>query len=363
MYKLIIVDDEPLVIKAISHIIDNNFNNVYISATTGNGTEAVKLARRDKPDIIFIDIKLNGLNGLDSIKEIIKFLPETIIIIISAYDDFNFARKAIQLGVMDYLLKPVNKTDIINIIIKSLNYLNELMIDNQEQILSGEILLTDSSPPYAFQPPWELERRLFKAIENGEIQQVLLELETLFINFDENINLAGKKKYFQELIAVIFRLFYLYIPQDRDITISLHQFQSGLNSIFTERDLLQYLTKILGSLLQTISPLLFRIDSNPLLNMAKKYIEAHYYKDITLDNISSHVAISPGYLCKLFKENYNITIIDYLTRVRINKSIQLLKETDLHIKTISKKVGYRDSNYFSKVFKKVMGKTPTEYRE
>lgn len=361
MYKLMIVDDEPLVIKAITHIVNNNFNEITISGTTGNGMESIKLAREDKPDIILMDIKLNGLNGLESIKEISRFLPETVIVIISAYDDFNFAQRAIKLGVMDYLLKPINKTDIINILKKSLNYLNEIRMETQEKILLKE-KAQGGNLTYPFQPPWELEKKLFKAIEIGDKEQVILELENLFNYFNKEVSLIDIINYFRELTGVIFRMVYEYIPKERYIEINLNKLQARLNSTLSRYSLYNTLKDVMLTIMKIVNPSI-KINSNPLLKEVKDYIDKNYFNDISLDDIARHVAMSPGYLSKLFKENFDITIIDYLTRVRINNSIKLLKNPELHIKEIARKVGYHDSNYFSKVFKKITGKTPTEYRE
>lgn len=359
MYRLMVVDDEPLVIKAITHIIKNNFKELVISATTGNGLEAIKYARDEKPDIIFMDIKLNGLNGLESIKEIIRFLPQSIIIIISAYDDFSFAQRAIKLGVMDYLLKPVNKADIINILSRAINSLDNLRMEIQEKMQLKEKLMGDSV--YGFQPPWELERNLLKAIENGNIDQVRMELKLLYNYLEDGLSLLEIKNYFQELIGVIFRVIYEYIPIEKRKDIQLSTFQRKLSAILAKEQLFECLKDNLLSLMKIVSPSI-RMETSPLIKKACKYIEENYSKDISLEDIADYIAISPNYLCKLFKENYEITIIDYLTRVRINNSINLLKNTDLSIKEIAHHTGYHDSNYFSKVFKKVTGKTPTDFR-
>ncbi|MFW6238748.1 MAG: response regulator, partial [Halanaerobiales bacterium] len=130
MYSLLIVDDEPLVIRAITHIVQNNIPQVKIQGKTASGSDAVEIAREKQPEIIFMDIKLEGLNGLEAIKEIQEFLPESKIIIISAYDNFQFARRALQLGVMDYLLKPVNKEDITQILDQAVELLEDS--DSQE---------------------------------------------------------------------------------------------------------------------------------------------------------------------------------------------------------------------------------------
>ena len=96
---------------------------------------------------------------------------------------------------------------------------------------------------------------------------------------------------------------------------------------------------------------------------AKQYIEENYNRDICLDDISRIVDISPYYFSKLFKEETGENFIDYLTNLRIEKAKDLLMHSGMNIKNICVDTGYSDPNYFSRIFKKQVGVTPTEYRE
>ena len=100
-----------------------------------------------------------------------------------------------------------------------------------------------------------------------------------------------------------------------------------------------------------------------VVEASKKYIEANYTKNITLDDLSMAVNISSYYLSRIFKENTGENFIDYLTRLRIERAKELLSTTQYSMKEIGVMSGYPDPNYFSKTFKKNVGVTPTEYRE
>ena len=100
-----------------------------------------------------------------------------------------------------------------------------------------------------------------------------------------------------------------------------------------------------------------------VVEASKKYIEANYTKNITLDDLSMAVNISSYYLSRIFKENTGENFIDYLTGLRIERAKELLATTQYSMKEIGVMSGYPDSNYFSKTFKKNVGVTPTEYRE
>ena len=98
------------------------------------------------------------------------------------------------------------------------------------------------------------------------------------------------------------------------------------------------------------------------INAVCKYIEDNYEQKVTLDDISDNVGYSKYYLSRLFKHYKNMTMVDYLIKIRMNRAKQLLQNGDYSIKQISQMVGYVDANYFTWAFKKVEGRSPTKYR-
>ena len=102
--------------------------------------------------------------------------------------------------------------------------------------------------------------------------------------------------------------------------------------------------------------------STGVIDRAKEYIMANYKKDISLDDVSKEVDISPYYFSKIFKEATGENFIEYLTNIRIEKAKELLNDTDMSMKEICVEVGYSNPNYFSRIFKKNVGVSPTEYK-
>jgi two-component system response regulator YesN len=99
-----------------------------------------------------------------------------------------------------------------------------------------------------------------------------------------------------------------------------------------------------------------------LVEEAKRFIADNYANDISLDEVSGRVDVSPYYFTRLFKEETGETFLEYLTQLRIEKAKEMIKDPNASIKDICTKVGYADPNYFSRIFKKAVGMTPTEYR-
>lgn len=100
-----------------------------------------------------------------------------------------------------------------------------------------------------------------------------------------------------------------------------------------------------------------------IIEKAKSYIRDNYKKDISLDEVSREVDISPYYFSKLFKKETGGNFIEYLTEIRLRNARELLKDSGLSIKEICAESGYSDPNYFSRIFKKYEGVTPSEFRE
>jgi two-component system, response regulator YesN len=116
MIRIMIVDDEKIVIDALSFIIKNNFDDVQVVATARSGREAIEVVENFIPDLIFMDIRMPGINGIEAIREIKSRHKDIVCIILTAFEQFEFAKEAVNLGVLEYLLKPVNKLKVIEVV-------------------------------------------------------------------------------------------------------------------------------------------------------------------------------------------------------------------------------------------------------
>ena len=92
------------------------------------------------------------------------------------------------------------------------------------------------------------------------------------------------------------------------------------------------------------------------------WLEHHYMRDVSLDQAAEAMGMSAFYFSRFFRTSYNQTFLEYLTAYRIDRAVELLQQTDIPVREIAVRVGYTDANYFTKVFKRHLGVTPTEYR-
>ncbi|MGI6566046.1 MAG: PocR ligand-binding domain-containing protein [Limnochordia bacterium] len=100
----------------------------------------------------------------------------------------------------------------------------------------------------------------------------------------------------------------------------------------------------------------------PVIRQAVSYIKEHFREELTLEDVAQEVHFSPFYVSRLFKEELGLTFIEYLTKIRIDEAKRLLLETNKTVSEIADLVGYQDPSYFTKVFKKREGVTPTQFR-
>jgi AraC-like DNA-binding protein/ligand-binding sensor protein len=101
----------------------------------------------------------------------------------------------------------------------------------------------------------------------------------------------------------------------------------------------------------------------PVITRAKAFIEEHHTEDIRLGDVARAVCTSPFYFCKIFKKATGINFTDYLSRVRVERSKNLLLNPNLRVSEIAYEVGFQSLTHFNRVFKRIVGQSPTDYRE
>ncbi|RSK27578.1 response regulator [Bacillus sp. HMF5848] len=136
MVKILIVDDEQMERDGLQMVIEKHFSHIVIQQAK-NGTQAVEVAKEFQPDLVFMDIQMPGQTGLEAIEQINADNPQIKYILVSAYATFDYARTAMKLGVVDYLVKPSRISEIIKTVEKVLLQIEEdrktLEVNKQQQ--------------------------------------------------------------------------------------------------------------------------------------------------------------------------------------------------------------------------------------
>ncbi len=113
MYGILVTDDEQIMVDSLKFIIEKNFPSDTKVFSALSGSNALEIVAKEQVDIIFMDINMPGLNGLETVKFILQSKPDSVIVILSAFDRFQYAQEAVNLGVYRYLTKPVNRNTVV----------------------------------------------------------------------------------------------------------------------------------------------------------------------------------------------------------------------------------------------------------
>lgn len=146
MYKVVIIDDEPIIVEGISRVVPWEHYDCIIAGTAENGIEGLNVIRREKPDILFTDISMPGMDGLSMIAAFRVEFPDMMISILTGFRDFDYAQMAIRLGVARFLLKPSNMKEIEEAVAAMVENLKKLHIAGGEKAVGEQGEVSEEKP-------------------------------------------------------------------------------------------------------------------------------------------------------------------------------------------------------------------------
>ena len=364
MLRLVIADDEKYTRDCIVDFTDWSRHGIEIVGTAGDGPEALALISEQKPDIAILDIQMPGISGLEVIERLKESGLDTVFIIVSSYDKFEYARQAVHLGVEEYLLKPFLPDDFIAAIYKA-----------AERIRCLRGLIPPPGPASSFAGsgalgplhfgltsdvayPVHREKMLLEALQVGSMEDVLGHLHDFFVSVEAD----NPEEARQNSCGVI-----LYI--------ALYRFCSLRGIALSQEDFVPPSFSSLPNISQRLHAYLHRIceiiynalvqqrAGSHLVKQALAYIREHYSEDLSLEVLAENLLVSPSYLSSLFRQNIGKTYIEYLNSYRISRAKELMQE-EPYLKNyeIAVRLGY-SPKYFAQIFKQLEGVTLSDYRQ
>lgn len=340
---VLVIDDQPLEGEMISFILQQNRPEAIYAGQALNAADGIRMAADHHPTLIFLDIKMPGMDGLIAISHLRKVSPHSQIVMISAFDDFDYLRGALRAGAKDYLLKPVRPADIL------------AAVDAAEQD-------APAAQPAAKPAPQPQPDDLSKAIRQGDTTLA----EALARDFLASYLLLDQANVIYACVRC------MEFASELARSNSDSQTGDGLNFLYqefvrqvstlTEPELLRdHFVAFARSAADIFSHMAGDIGYRQIAE-AKRYIAEHYHEPLQLSEVAKRFYLSTAYFSRLFKEKTGVTFSDYLANCRIDRARQLLATTDLSIAEVSTAIGYQEANSFSRLFKARTGQSPSDYR-
>lgn len=286
--RILIADDEMISRATIQRMIRNYCPWAGQVKEASDGREAVEKAMELDADVVLMDIEMPELDGMEAARRLRQWKEGCVIIFLTAFATFQYAKQAISLGATEFLVKPVDPCELKKVL--------ERVRERVDGTAGGMgRTAEDRNPAYGNR-------------ECAEGAGVRAECS--------GVHAEGA---------------------------GIHISDSGSHT-------LDEAIKSFGARAVKIS------------QEGKQYMDLHYMDDIGVDTMARMFQVSANYFNKMFKQAYSISSKEYLINIRVGHAMEYLKNPALTIREAGIMVGYEDSNYFTRIFKKKTGMTPIEYR-
>ena len=329
MIKVLIVDDEMLMRQATSKIV-SSLEGFDKSLLACNGQQAVDICKSQSIDIVFMDIMMPVKDGITASKEILKISPKTKIFILSSYHSFELAQYALSNKIEHYLIKPLNEEKIVKILTDFYNKKN--IKDDIKNNIGIE-----------------------KFIEANDFRAMYSELN----NFSKKIiDICSSDNFSNKTYRFMYNLLISFLPEYKN------KFEEFKVKFVLENNADKDV-RVLSIWLFNIIEYIFVARSQhryPILKNVFEYIQDNIKKYISLDDVVKSCNVSQGYLSRIFKKEFNMTVMNYIHLKKINLAKEYICVSRMSISDVFVKVGYSEFSYFCKVFKKYEENTVSNFK-
>lgn len=348
MHSLVVIDDEYLVVEGIKAMVDRRKMNYKVVGCAYDGISGLDTIRDKQPDLVITDIRIPGLDGLSLIEAAKEFCPKTLFVVISGYAEFEYARRALCLGVKGYIDKPIS----IQALQTTLDRLEpEVAPDAEKEQAHKEIL--------------QEYEKIEAALENS-IQSILqADPTSLHENTEKGFQWIFKiypepqdsKREIYKFLCVLSDILLEQSGQvKKDASVSFQK----IEELQTRQEILDYAREIISGIARFMEASQTGSNHRTVLQLLD-YIDEHYNQNIGLNELADMVQMNPAYLSVLFKKEVGKSYVKYLTDLRMRHAEEFLLQGK-KVSDVSCMVGYSNYRYFCDVFKKHRSMTPYEYK-
>ncbi len=329
MYDVLVVDDDKLMRDALVSMI-NRFPGFHVLCEAETGEEAVKICRMNHVDIVFLDIIMPGMTGVESGKIIIRENPDIEICILSAYTEFHFATDALEIRAKKYMSKPVS-------ISKITSFLEEydqrkIGWQNPQSVRAVELVKQENFLNM-YNGLGEVVSDVFR-VSGSKMEQLLKTFLSIGQNLMDLLEDLDQRKKVQDIFPI------LEVWLENEEIMKLWLFRV-MNYVYQQQSIKRY----------------------QILEEVFLYIEQHLTEKVSLNHIAQKSMISQGYLSRIFRKQFGISVMEYIRLRKIHMAKVNFAFSSHSTTEVAFKLGFNESGYLSKVFQKYEGMSIQEYRQ
>lgn len=358
--NVLIADDEKRVREGLKQYIDWDEYNMQVVATAENGEIALAIINEQVIDILITDISMPLIDGMALINELKDKDDAPLVVLISGYSDFKYAQTALRSDIVqDYILKPIDFDKMDSVLVKACN-----KITSSQASIQFPVLDQDEWREFTRTGATNLmksQKIIVAKLENGHLDEAIEEFECMMDSFkSKDRSSRFMSRYCIELSLSISELI---LDKVESVKLLANDPVKPIMELNTEVEVIEYLRQIMTKADKELQ----RIDGESksvLIHSVLKYLNENYSNSsLSLNMISENHNVTPSYLSNKFKEEVCINFIKYLNNIRVRKAKELLEDISIKVYMVSSLVGYEDVRYFSRIFRKHTGYTPTEYQK
>jgi two-component system response regulator YesN len=352
-----VVDDAPIIRESLSIAVSEFSETTIVSGTAGNGEQALEWLESNYADLCITDIQMPVMDGLQLINEVNQRYSWMKSMVVSSYDDFQYAKHSIQLNALDYILKPIDEDMFQSAMKKAVNRIMD------ERTRDAAELLLKRLPQNR-----ELVKQWLEQIRT-------LNMDTLPLLIVDTLEVlekwAGGKYYLLNalsnlwLASIIEELsnhkFVLELEEGKDLGLGEAILPTGTIRSYFRLCAVRRLEEGAYRLMDTMKGARSQ-PTTKAISQIKAYIAEHFNDQINLQELADIVAMNKSYMCTMFKQETEMTIWSFIVAERMKEARNRLMQTNDRIYEIANHVGYEDVNYFSQLFKKHYGMSPNDYK-
>jgi two-component system response regulator YesN len=359
MYQVMLVDDSEVMLKEIRRLkVWRETPNFMVRGEARNGHEALLKLAEAPVDLVITDIRMPKVDGLELLQKILEQGLAKLVVLLSEYQDFRYARQGLVLRAFDYLVKPIGETDLEMLLARVAQYLVETTAQERRLRQLEEQVAKSAGAEYLTFALQKLE----EYVVAGKIQAEAT-ARNLILILNETLDL----KMIGIIVAKATAEIAAKLEQEYPWLVNFIDFEVLRKADYTQIQEVERLADVfagfLVAVIQKINKLKPENGSNRILGQTCRYVLEHPDYSLTIKKLAEALFLHRSYLSEVFRRQTGMRLNEYIRLVKLERAKKLLMEGQLLNYQIAGQLGFKDVEYFGRLFKKYTGVLLSEYKE